>query len=489
MAQTTLPAPRPATAPRRRAFFGLFDADGWGWATVKAIFWFVTIIILLGYLPDRAYYFTVQRTVDLGLLLWSPVNFCPPSNVNLPCPAPAGATLPWQPAPPEVQLPAGRADGVAGVLGQVYIYAGGTDGTQAKADVYVARAVGDGNLDGWTAAPPLPEARTAAAGAVIGSTIYVIGGYGPDGEPTDTMYSLTVNNDGSLGDWQTIDTAKLPVPTAGAAAAAVSDGIVLAGGNTGDGPTTNVWKTQLTNTAPQTPQAWVAQNPLVEPNVDGVAFHVGDFIFLIGGSNASGPVATVQVGTLGGPGTVPANPNQMNAPWKVSAQTNLPDPRTNPAGFAANGSIYIQGGSDGTAPMNSTLWATPDADGVIPLWQTLSQTDLGEGIQGAEGLAAGTHGFIVGGQTAGGLTASAARTNLAPQPPFFQLGLLGATVPGLKLDGEIGQQIGYLNAAGVGTVNFILLIVIGWAFAHKERVREMVAAYRRRRAQRGEGQG
>ena len=64
MAQTTLPAPRPQVAPRRRAFFGLFDADGWGWASAKAIFWFVTIIMLLGYLPDRAYYFTVQRTVD-----------------------------------------------------------------------------------------------------------------------------------------------------------------------------------------------------------------------------------------------------------------------------------------------------------------------------------------------------------------------------------------------------------------------------------------
>ena len=45
-----------------------------------------------------------------------------------------------------------------------------------------------------------------------------------------------------------------------------------------------------------------------------------------------------------------------------------------------------------------------------------------------------------------------------------------------------GQQIGDLNAAGVGTVNVILLIVIGWAFAHKERVREMVAGWRRRRA-------
>jgi hypothetical protein len=90
MAQSTLPVPRPQAAPRRRAFFGLFDADGWGWASVKALFWFILMIILLGYLPDRAYYFTVQRSVDLGLLVWSPINFCPPSNETLPCPAPAG---------------------------------------------------------------------------------------------------------------------------------------------------------------------------------------------------------------------------------------------------------------------------------------------------------------------------------------------------------------------------------------------------------------
>ena len=57
-------------------------------------------------------------------------------------------------------------------------------------------------------------------------------------------------------------------------------------------------------------------------------------------------------------------------------------------------------------------------------------------------------------------------------------------MPGLKLDGEIGQQIGYLNAATVGAVNFILLIIVGWGFAHKERVRELVGNYRRRRAAR-----
>src|SRR5215204_2177947 len=147
MAQTALPAPRRPI--RRRALGGLVDADGWTWAFIKALFWFVVIILLLGYLPDRAYYFTVQRTVDIGLLAWSPVNFCPPENETLPCPAPGAATLPWHTAPVEVQLPAARVDGAGAVLGTTYVYAGGTDGTTPVADVYFSKSVGTGNLDKW----------------------------------------------------------------------------------------------------------------------------------------------------------------------------------------------------------------------------------------------------------------------------------------------------------------------------------------------------
>ncbi len=57
-------------------------------------------------------------------------------------------------------------------------------------------------------------------------------------------------------------------------------------------------------------------------------------------------------------------------------------------------------------------------------------------------------------------------------------------MPALKIDGEIGQQLGYLNANTVGIINFVILIVIGWAFAHKEQVRAMrerLMARRRRR--------
>jgi len=478
MAQTALPAPRRPI--RRRALGGLVDADGWTWAGIKAVFWFVLIILLLGYIPDRAYYFTVQRTVDIGLLAWSPINFCPPENETLPCPAPAGATLPWHPAPEEIRLPEARVDGVAAALGTTYLYAGGSDGTAAVADVYVSKAVGTGNLDTWSAGPALPEARTDAASVVVGSTMYVIGGFGPDGEPTTTVYSITVAADGSLPDkWTVEEAAALPEPRAGAAAVSVSDGMVVAGGTDGTGPVTSVWKSKL-DTAGKA-GAWTPQSSLFEPVVDSTAVHVGDRMFVIGGTNDRGEVvATVQQGLFGGAEAPADDPNAIVVLWRVSSQTNLPGPRTNATSFTANGGIYMQGGSDGTTPRTETLWATPDAEGVIPGWKHLAQSDLGQGLEGSAAVVSGSYAFLFAGRTPAGITADLARSNLAPQEPFFQLGLLGAVVPALKLDGEVGQQLGYLNAATVGAVNFILLILVGYAFNHKEKVRALVARFRRR---------
>src|SRR5687768_11311393 len=130
------------TVRRRRAMFGLLDADGWTWAGVKAFVWLIIIIFLLGYIPDRAYYLTVNRTVDLGVLAWSPINLCPPTNESLPCPAPVGAITPWHESPAELNLPAPRTDGSATQLGTKILYIGGTDGTAAQSTVSLAELSG-----------------------------------------------------------------------------------------------------------------------------------------------------------------------------------------------------------------------------------------------------------------------------------------------------------------------------------------------------------
>ena len=124
MAQQAL---HPGTRQTRgRALFGLLDGNGGAWASLKAVFWFILLIFMLGYVPDRAYYFTVNKTIDLGILAWSPVNFCPPGNETLPCPPPPGAVAPWKPNPPLISLPAARTDGSVAQSGTSIVFSRGS---------------------------------------------------------------------------------------------------------------------------------------------------------------------------------------------------------------------------------------------------------------------------------------------------------------------------------------------------------------------------
>jgi N-acetylneuraminic acid mutarotase len=469
---------------RRRALFGLLDADGWGWASVKAFLWFLLIIFMIGYIPDRAYYFTVGRTLDLGILAFSPVNFCPPENETLPCPAPQGAVLPWHPSPSELSLPAARTDGAIVQVGTKILYIGGNDGTAATDQVLVAQVVGSGNFDRWAQGPALPEPRADAAVAFFGGSIYVVGGSDADGAPTTTTFVLTPDaTTGDLGTWQDATEADLPLDLpegrAGSGLVPLADGLLLVGGTNGQVATATTWKSALVGDALT---AWEPQEPLSVAVTEAVAVQNGDYVWVYGGTDASGqPTGAVQRGTVG---TGEDDEGELTV-WGIREVGNLPEARTNAAGWAANGALYLVGGSDGSRPRSELYWVTPTVDrelgDILTGWSHLAASDLpAQGLSGAASLVSGPNAFLVGGETAGGLTAGAARSNLAPQEPFFRLGLLGAVVPALKIDGEIGQQLGYLNANGIGVANFAILIAIGWAFAHKEQARQVFRRLLRR---------
>jgi hypothetical protein len=477
---------------RRRAVFGLLDADGWGWASIKAFVWLIVIILLLGYIPDRAYYFIVNRTIDVGLLAWSPVNLCPPENQTLPCPAPVGAVLPWQQSPQELALPAPRTEGAVAQLGARLLYVGGTDGKAPTDTVYVAELTPDGTFTPWQAGPKLPEARTGVAVAVVGGKVYAFGGSGPSGAATNTAWSLgTDAASGAIGTWTPEPGLALPQPLAGAAIAALADGIVVVGGADASGkPVAKTWKSTLD--AKGVPGAWQEEAPLLAPVSHAHGVQVGDFLWLVGGRDANGPSGAVQRGMLGTGVAPPApgefvNPNQPPAPvrllrWDVANSQNLPGPRVGAAIFTANGSIYVAGGSDGQGIRREVYWAVPDDNGEIPEWKHLGETDLPGGLQGGTALVNGPTAFLFAGQSESGVLASTARANLAPQLPFFQLGLFGATLPAMYIEGELGQQLGMLSAAGAFSLNFAILVAIGWALAHQARIRGWLAAWRRRRA-------
>jgi len=470
--------------PKRRALFGLLDADGWMWASIKAFIWLIIIIFILGYLPDRAYYLTVGRTVDLGVLAWSPINLCPPTNESLPCPAPVGGLVPWHPSPPELGLPEARTDGAVLQVGTKLLYIGGSDGTTAQSTVFVARTVGNGNFDAWVEGPALPEPRADASVAYVAGSIFVIGGNDDAGEPTTSVYVMTPDSvTGELGEWaEAAEALTLPEPRSAAAAAVTTDGVLLIGGQNADGPVATTWKSLL-NKEGQLGE-WADEQALAAPQADATAVVVGDFVWLYGGSDANGPVGAVQRGVFGQAAEegLPENPDEGKVVrWDVSNAANLPAARTNAATWGANGALYLAGGNDGSGTRREVYWAIPNTTGDLTEWKHLDVSDLPEpGLEGASALITGPSAVLVGGATDSGPLATSLRANTAPQSPFFQLGLVGATVPGLKIEGEIGQQLGYVSAAGVFTLDFVILILIGVAFAHREQSRAIIRRVLRR---------
>jgi hypothetical protein len=114
-------------------------------------------------------------------------------------------------------------------------------------------------------------------------------------------------------------------------------------------------------------------------------------------------------------------------------------------------------------------------------WQSLEQTDLPVATADAPLAGVGSQAFLFGGVTPDGPTDGSLRAAISPRPPFFQLGIAGATLPALAIKGEVGQQLGYLNAMGVGMTNFVILIIIGIAFSRPEASKRVLSKLSRGR--------
>ena len=117
----------------------------------------------------------------MGFNAISPVNLCPEDNKTLPCPAPAGAVIPWDESPAELALPPDGRTG-AGTFssgGEVYLIGGAV---RRRGDGQCAHDERRGRqLLAVAGGPALPEARTGAAVLNLSGTPYVIGGADANG--------------------------------------------------------------------------------------------------------------------------------------------------------------------------------------------------------------------------------------------------------------------------------------------------------------------
>ncbi len=513
---SNLPAPisgssvAPLSAAPRRVLFGLFDAAGWGWATFRAVLWTLVIILLLGYIPDRAYYLTVSPTVDLGLNAVSLVNICPAENEGLPCPAPAGALIPWKGGAATVLPGAGHGGSLLQVGTHLYYIGGRAAGAKDEfaniADVATATIgpvegpLAGFGLDTWSAAAALPEPRALSAAAYLAGTAYVIGGTSATESATTTVYAGKPDMvTGIITTWTLVDALQLPLPRSGASVVTVSDGLILLGGaDQNYTPQTSVWKSTLQSDGML--GAWEEMSPLPEPRANAAAVLVGDAIWLWGGRDADGvtgvslrgDIAVAKSPATGHSAPAPATPDEQGDAvigsiykWSAtSGEGDLPTPREGAALWSANGTLYVAGGVQDGVAIGSVYWTAPAAATGITTWHTVEQVNLpADQLRvNASGVVVGPQALLLGGEDASGVPATTALSaGTSPKAPVFRAGLFGLTVPGLALPGEVGQQIGFLSAAGAWTLNFVLLLAAAVAYAQRERFGAWVSRLRGRK--------
>ena len=204
------------------------------------------------------------------------------------------------------------------------IYAiGGRDGTQNQMNNRYTPA-----SNTWTQLAPMPTGRTGLAAAVVGDSIYAIGGRSaPDGPctggPMDTVqrYDITTNT------WTTV----APLPTARSDTGAIAHGgkIYVFGGCT-LGASTASSEVDIYDPATNT---WSTGAPMPTPRAGfyGVGI-VGDSIYVMGGLDSSGsPSAANEVYNI------------ASNSWSVA--TPMADPRGEMGVTSHGGQIFTLGGA------------------------------------------------------------------------------------------------------------------------------------------------
>jgi hypothetical protein len=229
-------------------------------------------------------------------------------------------------------IPVARTSFGAVVLnGYLYVIGGATGIGAYTPTVYYAAMNADGTLGSFTATAGLPSARCLlTATTAFGKYIHVVGGYSVSaGGFTDVLYAAPAA-DGSIPVWNT--TTALPSSLRSHGAFTNGNYLYVVGGTGASGAYISDVLVGGINSADGTISSWSSQTPLPTTIVYQGLVGADGFLYAIGGY---GPVSTIwsaPIAYAGGLGN-----------WTNTSELNVA--RYMPAAAAANGRIYVAGGS------------------------------------------------------------------------------------------------------------------------------------------------
>lgn len=287
-------------------------------------------------------------------------------------------------------LDRGRAEAaVAATDKRLYVVGGLNDAGVASSEVEATQINADGTLRRFEQVSNLGSTRRAPAAAVIGSWLYVFGGH--DGATyRGTVVRAPIGADGSLGAFSSA--GALATPRAGHTATVIGRWLYVIGGHDASGTLASIER------APIGPNgelgAFEALATALPAARKGHAVQVlGNALFVIGGADAAAAsTATVYKATLGADGALGA----------FAAGSPLSAARAGFASFLLGDALYVVGGA-GAGPLATVEKAACNlAAGTLGPFAAVAGLNLGTARKDVAGAVVGAKAYVVGGHNGTG---------------------------------------------------------------------------------------
>jgi Kelch motif protein len=251
-------------------------------------------------------------------------------------------------------------NGMTVVVGNSIYALGGGNSAHSK-DVDRATVDAGGSLSVFTTVPEVAttNVRSAGTSAVIGNFLYLIGGFDPGvaGNYLGSVERATVNADGSIGAFATVSGISLITPRNAHTSVRVDNFVYVIGGQDGNGTIATVERAPINPDGSIGSFAVVSGVTLLEARSYHTTSVIRNFVYVVGGSGASGALDSIERAAINSDGSL--------GPFVPVSGIVLTTPRTLSASAVLGNSLYILGGLGGTSSASSWERTTIGQDGSL----------------------------------------------------------------------------------------------------------------------------
>ena len=285
-----------------------------------------------------------------------------------------------------VALVAPRAGHESVVVGDYLYVLGGSGSGGALASVERARIAADGTLGAFetVSSTRLTAPRKLASIAMVGAWLYVIGG--ADTEMLNTVERASINVDGSLGPFAVVTEVSLTTAREGHTSHVIGEALYVIGGSGNTGQLNTIERATIRPDGSLESFASVVGVTLTSSRTEHSSVVLGGKLYVIGGSNSNGALASVERASI----------NRDDTLDSFSPGLDLASARFGHTGAIVGNWYYIVGGA-GAADLKTLERASINASDGLGSFAMDAGTSLVTGRHSYSSAIIGNYFYVIGG--------------------------------------------------------------------------------------------